>query len=228
MTSSEQVATLGITLRSYPFRDTSQIVKVYTKEYGLISLLIKGITSKNSQKISLSSSFTFAEFYFKKGKNDLHYFTEGKILDLHLPLRKSLERIQAGTKICQAVLKMQEPEKKNELLFSLLTRFIKKIETSTKPLNYLYSFRMKSLLLEGLMHMSFYCSHCKAPVSYIYLGECFCQEHAPCNATLFSSEELACLFQLSYTKSFAEMEKTDVSKKLEEKMEALYQDLIKN
>jgi len=228
LTSYEQLSTFGMTLRSYPFRDTSKILKVYTREHGLISLLIKGLSSKNTQKTSLCSSFTLAEFNFKKGKNDLHYFTESKILDLHLSFRESLSRIQAGMKICQTLLEMQEPEKKNELLFSLLVRFIKKMENTSYPRNYLHSFRLKALSLEGMINLSSCCTQCKNPAFYIDFGECFCKKHTPCGAVSFSTEELAALFSLNYTKSFMEIEQVKLTSELEDKIERLYQTMLKH
>lgn len=47
------VSTEGIVLRQFPYSDTSLIVKIFTRDYGLLSFIIKGAKSKKNSKANL-------------------------------------------------------------------------------------------------------------------------------------------------------------------------------
>ena len=63
--------TQGIVLTSYPFKEKDRIIKVFTKDKGLISLIIKGLSSKRSNLLALSSNFCMQEFVYRIGKSEI-------------------------------------------------------------------------------------------------------------------------------------------------------------
>ena len=64
------ITTQGIVLRTHPFKDNQLIIKVFTKDDGPISVLLK----KNRSQIILSEILTLAEITYKNPKliNILH------------------------------------------------------------------------------------------------------------------------------------------------------------
>ena len=58
------ITTSGIVLRTYPFRDKQLIVKMFTKESGVASFIIR----KNKSQIALSQLLTIAEITYKNQK----------------------------------------------------------------------------------------------------------------------------------------------------------------
>jgi DNA repair protein RecO (recombination protein O) len=44
------VSTEGIVLRQFPFSDTSIIVKIFTRDYGLVGFIVKGAKSKKKRQ----------------------------------------------------------------------------------------------------------------------------------------------------------------------------------
>lgn len=64
----------GITLGSTPYGDTSKILHILTKEYGIIGVMSKGCKGVKSKLRIVSENFTYACFYM--------YYKEGKLSTL--------------------------------------------------------------------------------------------------------------------------------------------------
>jgi DNA repair protein RecO (recombination protein O) len=63
------VSTEGLVLRQIPFSDTSLIVKILTRDYGLESFLIKGAKSKKNPKAPLYKPINFLAISFYQREN---------------------------------------------------------------------------------------------------------------------------------------------------------------
>lgn len=64
------VKSQGIVLKQFPFSDTSIIVKILTREYGLVSLIVKGAKTKKGGKAALLQPINQVDisFYYKENK----------------------------------------------------------------------------------------------------------------------------------------------------------------
>lgn len=60
------VSTEGIVLRQIPFSDTSLVVKIFTRDFGLISFIIKGAKSKKYSKANLYNPINLINLSFVK------------------------------------------------------------------------------------------------------------------------------------------------------------------
>ena len=60
----------GIIINSKDYKDSSKILDIFTKEYGVIGVIAKGCKSLKSNLRSVTDKFTYATFtiYFKKDK----------------------------------------------------------------------------------------------------------------------------------------------------------------
>jgi DNA repair protein RecO len=85
----------GIILRKTPYSETSLILKVYTRESGLITLMAKGAKRPKSKFAGLLDYFNLCQFlYPEKSRTDIHTLTEaGLIRDF--PRLKSDPGLQA-------------------------------------------------------------------------------------------------------------------------------------
>lgn len=134
----------AICLTTIPYLEKAQILKVFTKESGLISLIVK-------KKSLLSfSPFCLAEWVVKKGKGDLYLAIDATSLDSYLELRKSYATLQAAGKIAQSLLRSQMPQKPSPLLYKLLFSYFQKLKTSSNGKALAASFMLKLLIHEGL------------------------------------------------------------------------------
>jgi DNA repair protein RecO (recombination protein O) len=75
------VSTEGIVLRQFPFSDTSLIVKIFTRDYGLLSFIIKGVKSKKNNKANLYKPVTLlAISFYNKENQGLKQIKEAQLL----------------------------------------------------------------------------------------------------------------------------------------------------
>ena len=87
--------TEGVVLNYLRYRDTSIIVRIYTRKYGLQSYIINGIRSQKSKKsIGLFQPFTILDLViYHNQKRDLHRLSEYKnhqpLKTVHYDIRKS-------------------------------------------------------------------------------------------------------------------------------------------
>lgn len=144
--------TEGITLKSIPYQDKSRIISVFTKEFGLISLLVKDIISDPSL-FTLTSPFCVGEFIFKRGREELFLFQDGSIIDEHLDLRGDLKFINSAYAICISILDTQLYHKKSKLLYLLLKAYLRQIPLFKNPNALVSSFYLKLLFHEGLLNL---------------------------------------------------------------------------
>ena len=61
----------GIIVSETPYGDTSKIINLYTKEYGIIGVMCKGAKSMKSRLRALTMKFTYGSFYI--------YYKEDKL-----------------------------------------------------------------------------------------------------------------------------------------------------
>jgi len=88
--------TEGIVLKSTEFKEADKIVTIYTKDYGKITAIAKGVRKIKSKFGSSLEILTHSVFLFYKGRNiDIvsqteileSFFLQAKmLLNLHLPL----------------------------------------------------------------------------------------------------------------------------------------------
>ena len=83
----------GIILNTRNYNDTSKILDIFTKKYGVIGVIAKGCKSLKSNLRSVTDKLTYATFtiYYKKDK--LSILTEASILNNFNNIKKSIEKI---------------------------------------------------------------------------------------------------------------------------------------
>jgi DNA repair protein RecO (recombination protein O) len=70
----------GIILTTYDFEEADKLVKIFSREKGIVSAIAKGIKKPTSKKSHFVETLTYGSFYFAKGKN-LDLFLEIKPYD---------------------------------------------------------------------------------------------------------------------------------------------------
>lgn len=146
----------GIVLRSFVYKEKERILTLFTKEFGLVSIIVKRLSTKNYGMLALVSPLSCGEFIFTKGNNDrgnsdLYRFYDGTLLDEHLFLRTDWRHLETAGALAMALLHSQMPEKPAPLLYSLFVSYLKQIPFFEDPSSLLASFYLKVLHHEGLL-----------------------------------------------------------------------------
>ena len=215
----------GVVLRSIPYKERDRILTLFTRESGVISLYVAGVSSKNTNKATLTSPLTRGEFLFKKGRGDLYRFIDGTILDLHLPLRKSYAHLDVAGKLLKALLNTQLPGKEAFPLYQLLLAFLNFLPKAKDPMTLYIAFQIKLLKYEGLLSLTSLCQACDALASQIVEGESLCKE---CGGGMrFEPSEWETLCMLFETQSFSTLKDLTLPTALQEGMNLYFEQHLK-
>ncbi|MDP8259297.1 MAG: DNA repair protein RecO [Candidatus Aadella gelida] len=86
--------TEGIILKKYELRETSYILVVYTRDFGKVTGVIKGVRNPSPQFAGDLERFTKCEIlFYKKKKKGLDLISGCRAIETYLPIRKEIERL---------------------------------------------------------------------------------------------------------------------------------------
>lgn len=207
--------TEGIVLRSLDYKDRQKIITLFSKEAGMISLILKGLTGRNTRLLALSSPFCQAEFIYRKGKSNLYTFIDGSTINENLHLRSQLSFLQTAGTLSKGILTSQLPGKPTPALYQLFSTYFKHISTFQDPTPLISSFYLKLLKHEGLLELSPLCAACAALSAHaLHEGESYCHHHSPSGAAHFTEQEWAILLGLTHAQHFQQVRSIALSTKL--------------
>ena len=214
--------TEGIVLRSKDFKERHRIITLFTPQ-GLISLIVKGISRKNTRLLSLTTPFCYGEYHYRRNNSELLRFYDGTILDDHFSLRQSLSALQTAGALANAILTSQMPGKPSPALFALYKSYHKQVLCFNDPTVLLSSFYLKLLKHEGLLSVSSQCMSCdEDSARLLYNGESFCTKHQIQDAFQFSPMEWETLLALDNAQQFSSLRSLTIPPFLSQKISNLF------
>lgn len=115
------VTTEAIVLRSRKQGDTSKIVSLYTRDFGLVDVIAKGAREMKSKFGGSLEPFNCvkASFYKKEGR-DLYLLSGAETALALRNLQSDLEHIEAATKVVELLLRSQNHEECHPELYALV------------------------------------------------------------------------------------------------------------
>ena len=123
----------GIILSEIPYKESSKILQVYTKKYGLISMIAKGAKSLKSPLRSLTSKYTYAFFYIYYKEDKLSLLTQVDLIDSFNNIRTDITLIGYMSYLCDLTYQVLKENKEADI-FDLLIDGLKKINNNLDPL----------------------------------------------------------------------------------------------
>ena len=108
-------------LRSHPFRTSSLIVTTFSRSFGKIKGVAKGVRSEGAPHPSTFEPFTLLEIvFYEKIRSDLHLISEANILESFETLRSDLETLATAYYLVDLVDQLTQPHDPHESIFELL------------------------------------------------------------------------------------------------------------
>ncbi len=138
----------GIVLRAQDYKENQRIVTLFTPQ-GVLGLIVKGIASKKSTLLALTTPFCHGEYHVVRGNSDLFQFRDGTVLDEHFILRGRLDWLRTAGALTQLILRSQMPHKPTPELFSLYKAYLAQVPKMHNFEALVCSFLLKVLRLEG-------------------------------------------------------------------------------
>ena len=108
-------------LRQRPFGETDRLLTVYSKHYGKIHCLAKGVRRLKSRKAGALELFSLSNLFFAKGKN-LDLITEAVLVNNFSFWRQNLARVGVAFYFVELVDKLNAEEQPNRQVFDLLEK----------------------------------------------------------------------------------------------------------
>jgi len=214
----EEEKTEGLLLQTIPYLGKQKILKIFTPNNGLISLMAKqGIPP------SLTTPFLVAEWVYEKGKKELYSLKDTSLLNDLSSLRQDYSILSAAGQIAQDLLSSQFPERKAPLLYALTLSYFQKLTFFSHLETCVASFRLKRLLHEGVLSLQDECINCGKKASRIQRGESVCKDHDQGQSIPFSHEEWAVLSQLVFARQFSALQDLSLTAALQKKIEFMIQ-----
>ncbi len=140
----------AIVLNRRDFRETSLIVDFYTRDFGKISGLLKGIKTDLSKFASTMEIFSYNDIIFYKHKSSsLHLVSSADLKDNFSPIRQNISKVGQGSLMVELVSALMPAEDKNEAIFDLLLESLKELEITNNPGKISTIFKIKLLVLSG-------------------------------------------------------------------------------
>ena len=123
----------GIILYVTPFRESSEILQVLTKEYGLIGLLCRGSKKIKSKFLNKTRIYNYAKFFINYKNEGLSLVKEIDVIDYFTYFHQDITLITylsyLGNLTYQVVKQDNDPE-----ILNLLLIILKKISAGLDPL----------------------------------------------------------------------------------------------
>jgi len=182
----------ALTIRSSDFSETSRIIVFYTREYGRLATLAKGVKRKYSRMIGQVDLFSYGEIVFASGRrrDRLHVLTEACAFETFLEIRTDLARLYAACHAADLISSMTAEEDPNPDLFDQVLRLLRRLEGGVGPGISLFAFEARLLALTGFMPQVAGCVVCgrdsraRAVAFSPRLGGPVCEECSPGEADL--------------------------------------------
>ena len=156
--------TLAFVLKTQDYRDTSLLGDFYTRDFGRIRGVVKGVRGARAQFGSTLEPFSLNEilFYRRRRGGDLHLITQVELVDSFPTVREDLERLTTASYCIELLSELVEGEFDGPELFDLLKDTLKFLESGASSRRTARIFEVKLLDSLGLMPEVKSCVRCRA------------------------------------------------------------------
>jgi DNA repair protein RecO (recombination protein O) len=144
--------TEGIIIKRINFGEADRILTIFSKHYGKIYALAKGVRRVASKKGGNVELFNWVTLFLVTGKN-LDIVTEAQVREPFSQFRQDLKKIGLAYYLCELVDQLTAEKQKNQEVFQLLVRSLKDLENDFVNSKYrsdlIQDFRLKILTALG-------------------------------------------------------------------------------
>lgn len=159
----------GIVISERAYGETSKIIQLLTKEYGIIGIIAKGARTLKSDLRLATTKLTYGSFHMIYKENKLSTLISVDIINNYYQIQKDITRISYAS----YMLELAEQVMKQHLHETIFTDFIaslNKLEEGFSPMIICNILELKYLDYLGVMPVIDGCSICGAKTSLVTLS----------------------------------------------------------
>ena len=153
--------TRGFILQRIDIRETSVLLHVYTRDFGKIRLISKGVRSPEHRFVSAYELFALSEIvFYEKKKKDYFLLSQCELVEYFHGVRTALPRISYASYFVELLNSVTQPGEKNEALYELLHNSLALLAGKASPKRAARIFEIKLLSILGHMPRLKSCAGC--------------------------------------------------------------------
>jgi DNA repair protein RecO (recombination protein O) len=142
--------TQGIVLRTYKLGEADKIAVIYTRDYGKLRAVVKGIRKPTSKFGAIVEPGALIDFYLYRTSGDLQKVIQAVSLDRFKDIKTDLDKLNETFAILETVDKGCEDQSSSEEIFNMLHNVLKWLDGCDKNVRLVFpSFCFKFLEAEG-------------------------------------------------------------------------------
>lgn len=210
----------GFIIKERDYLESSKILDVFTKKYGIISVISKGCKKPKSSLCSLSSKMTYGNLniYYKEGK--LSTLTNIDLINSLSTIKKDILKISYTTYIMELVFQVVKQIDIYEEIYDLFIDTVLKINDNLDPLVLTNILELKLLDYLGVSPMLDNCSICGSKDNIVTLSlekhGLLCK-NCRTNEYLYSLDAIKHIRMYSYL-DISKISKIEVNEKVKEEI----------
>lgn len=142
--------TPALVLNRRDFRETSLIADLYTREFGKISGILKGIRGEPAKFASTIEPFSHNEIIFYRKRNSgLHLISQADIVENFDCIRQDIAKVSVSSFMMELLGALMPAEDKNEEVFDLSLACLQELQGTNNPAKIMTIYKIKMLSLSG-------------------------------------------------------------------------------
>ncbi|MFH1889107.1 MAG: DNA repair protein RecO [Candidatus Omnitrophota bacterium] len=142
--------TEALVLNKWDFRETSLIASLYSRDFGKMSGLLKGIRKEPAKFASTVELFSHNEIvFYKKINSSLHLVSQCDTRNNFSPIRQDIYRVGIASFMMELIDAVMAQEDANTDVFDLALTCLKELEINPNPEKIATIFKIKMLSLSG-------------------------------------------------------------------------------
>lgn len=225
--------TQGIILKKIDIRETSVIATFYTKEFGKIKGLLKGVREDPNKVGSPLELFSNNDIvFYRKIRSEIHLISHCDLKENFSEIRKDLGKIYLASYIVMLIDLIVASEDKNEEIFNLMVDFFNSLSTRDDISHLEKLFEIKLLALSGFKPYFDACIVCSKKITKqahfslklggLICSDCIAQDRA---ATHISEGAIASLLHLEQ-ESWGQALRLRLSKVLDQELSLMLKQFL--
>lgn len=119
------VKTEGIIIGETNYSESSKILRILTKDYGLISIMSKGCRNLKSKLRGVSGKLVYANFQFYYKENGISTLISADIINTFRTILTDIDRISYASYLLDLTEQVYKQSEENEIYFILIAILLK-------------------------------------------------------------------------------------------------------
>lgn len=210
----------GIIVNEKSYKESSKILDVITKEYGVISVIAKGAKRVNNKLRSVTSKLTYAQFQVNYKEGKLSNLISADVINPFNNIKTDLLKISYASFITELTYQVTK-QSSNGNVFDILISTLEKIDEGYDPVIITNILELKYLSYLGIKPNFNNCCVCKSEKVLTIStekGGFICAKHHT-NEKIVNSKTLKLLRMLYYI-DISKISKVDVKEEVKEEIDS--------